>query len=157
MTLEAVYNIGYLKGSVIFNFEGLIYRKYDTFIDWSDSIKPSHPFKDCLHGFIFIAPGDGTGLEEAAPTGRPSVATKPKWQLMRRTPTHSLSPAQSVAHLPFFSFHSFSISFSEYANSMARFFSCPCSPCTSVTCFATSPKDLTLEPNCGIVAQSSLI
>ena len=46
MTLEAVYNIGYLKGSVIFNFGGLIYRKYDTFIDRSDSIKPSHPFKD---------------------------------------------------------------------------------------------------------------
>ena len=51
MTLEAVYNIGYLKGSVIFNFGGLIYRKYDTFIDRSDSIKPIHPFKDCVIWF----------------------------------------------------------------------------------------------------------
>ena len=53
---KAVYNIGYLGDKDIFNFEGLIYRKYDTFIDRSDSIKPSHPFKDYVRSqcYVFI-------------------------------------------------------------------------------------------------------
>ena len=55
MTLKAVYNIGYLTGSDILNFECLVYTK--IIVPWIGqtrlSLASSHPFKDYVRHKTF--------------------------------------------------------------------------------------------------------